>query len=50
MRPRGKFSHNLCRKKQAYEEPEAEKVNVEFNEEVPALSERTEDHDPAMGD
>ena len=36
--------------KQAYEEPEAEKVNVEFNEEIPALSERTEEHDPAVGD
>ena len=36
--------------KQAYEEPEAEKVNVEFNEEIPALSERTEDRDPTVGD
>ena len=36
--------------KQTYEEPEAEKVNVEFNEEIPALSERTEEHDPAVGD
>ena len=36
--------------KPAYEEPEAEKVNVDFNEEVPALAERTEDHDPAVGD
>lgn len=36
--------------KPAYEEPEAEKVNVDFSEEVPALAERTEDHDPAVGD
>ena len=48
--PKGEAQPQPVPEKQAYEEPEAEKVNVEFNEEVPALSERTEDHDPAMGD
>ena len=48
--PKGEAQPQPAPEKQAYEEPEAEKVNVEFNEEVPALSERTEDHDPAMGD
>ena len=48
--PKGDAQPQPAPEKQAYEEPEAEKVNVEFNEEVPALSERTEDHDPAMGD
>ena len=39
-----------AQEKQTYEEPEAEQVDVEYSEEIPALSERTEDDDSAMGD